>query len=106
MSSGIGVKGTIGRCYPFYADLRKCVVSDSGISHVVVSIASTHGYHVFVFYIQGIKQADSPGEMCWQENEDYFECLHGFKEKKRILEVAAERQRREKIGESFAIDKS
>ena len=29
MSSGIGVKGTIGRCYPFYADLRKCVVSSS-----------------------------------------------------------------------------
>ena len=27
MSSGIGVKGTVGRCYPFYADLRKCVVS-------------------------------------------------------------------------------
>ena len=27
MSSGIGVKGTLGRCYPFYADLRKCVVS-------------------------------------------------------------------------------
>src|SRR6056300_1378853 len=29
MSSGIGVKGTIGRCYPFYADLRKCVVSSA-----------------------------------------------------------------------------
>eukprot|EP00526_Cylindrotheca_closterium_P027934 CAMPEP_0113618036 /NCGR_PEP_ID=MMETSP0017_2-20120614/9117_1 /TAXON_ID=2856 /ORGANISM="Cylindrotheca closterium" /LENGTH=78 /DNA_ID=CAMNT_0000527507 /DNA_START=104 /DNA_END=340 /DNA_ORIENTATION=- /assembly_acc=CAM_ASM_000147 len=78
MSSGIGVKGTIGRCYPFYADLRKCV---------------------------GKKDADSPAVMCWQENEDYFECLHGFKEKKRILQVAAERQRREKLGESFDIDK-
>ena len=27
MSSGVSVKGTLGRCYPFYGDLRKCVVS-------------------------------------------------------------------------------
>ena len=27
MASGMGVKGTMGRCYPFYADLRACVVS-------------------------------------------------------------------------------
>ena len=26
MSSGVGIKGTLGRCYPFYADLKKCVV--------------------------------------------------------------------------------
>jgi hypothetical protein len=57
-------------------------------------------------HFQGKKEADSPTQMCWQENEDYFECLHAFKEKKRILEIAAERQRREKLGESFAIDKS
>eukprot|EP00428_Durinskia_dybowskii_P027263 CAMPEP_0170239062 /NCGR_PEP_ID=MMETSP0116_2-20130129/19288_1 /TAXON_ID=400756 /ORGANISM="Durinskia baltica, Strain CSIRO CS-38" /LENGTH=78 /DNA_ID=CAMNT_0010489879 /DNA_START=63 /DNA_END=299 /DNA_ORIENTATION=- len=76
MSSGIGVKGTMGRCYPFYADLRKCVAK---------------------------KDVESPSAMCWAENEDYFECLHGFKEKARIRQVAAERQRREKAGESFAI---
>eukprot|EP00429_Kryptoperidinium_foliaceum_P063766 CAMPEP_0176067688 /NCGR_PEP_ID=MMETSP0120_2-20121206/33788_1 /TAXON_ID=160619 /ORGANISM="Kryptoperidinium foliaceum, Strain CCMP 1326" /LENGTH=78 /DNA_ID=CAMNT_0017401309 /DNA_START=93 /DNA_END=329 /DNA_ORIENTATION=+ len=76
MSSGIGVKGTLGRCYPFYADLRKCVAK---------------------------KQVDSAPGMCWAENEDYFECIHGFKEKARILEVAAERKRREKLGESFEI---
>lgn len=34
MSSGIGVKGTIGRCYPFYADLRKCVVRRLGTNPV------------------------------------------------------------------------
>ena len=27
MSSGVGVTGTLGRCYPFFADLKKCVVS-------------------------------------------------------------------------------
>lgn len=52
-----------------------------------------------------MKDANSPAGMCWQENEDYFECLHGFKEKKRIMQVAAERKRREKLGESFDIDK-
>ena len=44
--------------------------------------------------------------MCWQENEDYFECVHGFKEKKRILQVQAEKKRREAQGESFDIMKS
>eukprot|EP00934_Nitzschia_sp_Nitz4_P008892 Nitzschia sp. Nitz4//scaffold3_size479765//140789//141113//NITZ4_000061-RA/size479765-augustus-gene-0.32-mRNA-1//-1//CDS//3329550641//8882//frame0 len=76
MSSGIGVKGTIGRCYPFYADLRNCVAK---------------------------KTISSPQVMCWQENEDYFECVHGFKEKERIMKVQSERKRREELGEKFAI---
>ncbi|KAG7350608.1 hypothetical protein IV203_009968 [Nitzschia inconspicua] len=76
MSSGVGVKGTLGRCYPFYADLKKCVQK---------------------------KTLESPTAMCWAENEDYFECMHGFKEKARILQVAAERKRREKLGEKFDI---
>jgi hypothetical protein len=41
--------------------------------------------------------------MCWAENEDYFECVHGFKEKARILQVAAERKRQEKLGKTFEI---
>jgi hypothetical protein len=29
MSSGFGIRGGIGRCYPFYAELKEClVVSD------------------------------------------------------------------------------
>ena len=52
---------------------------------------------------QAKKDVDSPAGMCWTENEDYFECIHGFKEKARILQVAEERKRREKLGESFAI---
>jgi hypothetical protein len=31
MSSGVGVKGTLGRCYPFYADVKKCVVCRTGL---------------------------------------------------------------------------
>ena len=49
------------------------------------------------------KTADSPQAMCWAENEDYFECIHGFKEKARILQVMAEKKRREKLGEKFDI---
>jgi mannose-6-phosphate isomerase class I len=41
--------------------------------------------------------------MCWNENEDYFECLHGFKEKQRIIQIQAEKKRREKLGEKFDI---
>jgi hypothetical protein len=42
--------------------------------------------------------------MCWRENEDYFECIHGFKEKKKILQVRAEKQRRLAEGETFEND--
>lgn len=42
--------------------------------------------------------------MCWGENEDYFECLHGFKEKKRKLQVVAEKKRREDLGTKFDIN--
>lgn len=27
MASGYGLRGGIGRCYPFYADFKKCMVS-------------------------------------------------------------------------------
>ena len=41
--------------------------------------------------------------MCWGENEDYFECIHGFKEKKRRLQVVEEKKRREGLGTKFDI---
>lgn len=41
--------------------------------------------------------------MCWGENEDYFECIHGFKEKAHKLQVAEEKQRREGLGTKFDI---
>ena len=52
---------------------------------------------------QSRKTADSPAAMCWGENEDYFECIHGFKEKKHKLAVAAEKKRREGLGTTFDI---
>lgn len=58
---------------------------------------------LFVLFAQQKKTTESPADMCWAENEDYFECIHGFKEKKRMLEIIAERKRREKLGEKFEI---
>lgn len=105
MSSGIGVKGTMGRCYPFYADLRKCVVSQCHVGKLIPWRFPTVRSHSCILLCdrQAKKTVDSPPAMCSSENVDYFECLHGFKEKARILQVAAERQRREKLGESFEI---
>ena len=39
--------------------------------------------------------------MCVPENGDYFECLHGWKEKERRLQVLKEQKRREALGETF-----
>ena len=39
--------------------------------------------------------------MCWQENEDYFECLHGMKEKKRLATIAEARKMKESLGDTF-----
>ena len=58
----------------------------------------------FVFALQSRKTADSPAAMCWGENEDYFECVHGFKEKKHRLQVVAEKKRREGLGTTFDIN--
>lgn len=41
MSSGVGVKGTLGRCYPFFADLKKCVVSEFLFASYIVRVDST-----------------------------------------------------------------
>ena len=41
--------------------------------------------------------------MCWGENEDYFECIHGFKEKAHKLQVIEEKRRREGLGTKFDI---
>ena len=40
MSSGLGVKGTLGRCYPFYADIKKGVVRFDFFSFCFVSFGS------------------------------------------------------------------
>ena len=64
----------------------------------------SHGSFVFSkLAIQSRKTTDSPAAMCWGENEDYFECIHGFKEKAHKLQVIEEKTRREGLGTRFDI---
>mmetsp|Transcript_9165 Transcript_9165/g.13009 ORF Transcript_9165/g.13009 Transcript_9165/m.13009 type:complete len:81 (+) Transcript_9165:55-297(+) len=48
MSSGYGLKGGIGRCYPFFADYKECLKNEP----------------------------TSEGLLCAPKRSDYFECLH------------------------------
>ncbi|KAI9145761.1 hypothetical protein BKA69DRAFT_464367 [Paraphysoderma sedebokerense] len=51
MASGYGLSGGRPRCFPFWQDFQKCYIS-----------------------------ADNPQQECGIYKEDYFECLHHFKE--------------------------
>jgi NADH dehydrogenase (ubiquinone) Fe-S protein 5 len=61
MSSGYGIKGGIGRCYPFFAQLKECVAE---------------------------KELSATGIVCQAKREDYFECLHHTKEHNHVRQVA------------------
>jgi len=60
MSSGFGLKGNVGRCYPFFADFKDCM--------------------------QNIKAGDI-GIECTDQKADYFECLHMQKTYARIKQI-------------------
>eukprot|EP00690_Seculamonas_sp_ecuadoriensis_P001321 EC814525.1.p5 GENE.EC814525.1~~EC814525.1.p5 ORF type:complete len:75 (-),score=25.12 EC814525.1:356-580(-) len=63
MSSGFGVKGGQGRCFPFWMDFAKCM-----------------------------SDADTPAK-CTLQREDYLECLHHKKELTRLKRIEEERMR-------------
>eukprot|EP00297_Palpitomonas_bilix_P019435 CAMPEP_0113896082 /NCGR_PEP_ID=MMETSP0780_2-20120614/17775_1 /TAXON_ID=652834 /ORGANISM="Palpitomonas bilix" /LENGTH=73 /DNA_ID=CAMNT_0000887093 /DNA_START=70 /DNA_END=291 /DNA_ORIENTATION=- /assembly_acc=CAM_ASM_000599 len=65
MSSGFGVRGGVGRCYPFWDAFSTCVA----------------------------ESADSKG--CIQAREDYLECLHRRKEIARLNEITFEIRRQQ-----------
>ena len=57
MSSGFGLKGTQGRCYPFWSSFYTCI------------------------------QETDDKALCRDMKDDYVECLHHGKEFKRVREV-------------------
>lgn len=60
MASGIGVNGGTGRCYSLWLGFTECM-----------------------------KDADTPAD-CFDNREDYIECLHHRKEISRMRRVAEE----------------
>eukprot|EP00978_Attheya_sp_CCMP212_P022823 scaffold68763_cov59-Attheya_sp.AAC.1 len=52
MASGFGLRGGIGRCYPFFADYKECLKEETS----------------------------KDGVVCFMQREDYFECLHNRRE--------------------------
>mmetsp|Transcript_73503 Transcript_73503/g.153459 ORF Transcript_73503/g.153459 Transcript_73503/m.153459 type:complete len:86 (+) Transcript_73503:40-297(+) len=58
MASGLGVKGTTSRCFPFVEEFTLCM-----------------------------KSSDEPLKQCHALRDDYIECLHGTKRKKREEEI-------------------
>jgi NADH dehydrogenase (ubiquinone) Fe-S protein 5 len=57
MSSGFGVKGTVGRCYPFWNKFESCMVESEDKTS------------------------------CRDFRDDYVECLHHAKEYKQVKEM-------------------
>lgn len=70
MSSGYGIRGGIGRCYPFFADYRECVAE---------------------------KENTATGNVCKLIREDYFECLHHRKEHDMVRKVNEQQKLNEKL---------
>lgn len=82
MTSGMGVKGTQGRCYGFFADLKECqeiVRTDLKESKEPISVK-----RVLV------------DAVCDPHRMDYFECLHGEKQNRRTQIIIDELNRQER----------
>lgn len=68
MSSGFGIRGNTGRCYPNWLDFQQCM-----------------------------SETDDPHK-CRELRDDYLECLHHRKEFTRINAVSREAMRQVKQG--------
>ena len=68
MSSGFGIKGAVGRCYPFYKSFEECLKTAPEVKD------------------------------CRERREDYFECCHHKKEFGRVNAIAAQKKRNEEGG--------
>jgi len=80
MSSGHGISGGVGRCYPFFAQFKECLKTEELITQE-----------------DGTKKWKNN---CWQVREDYFECLHAKKEYAMVSRVSEEEKRQAAIAAS------
>mmetsp|Transcript_3215 Transcript_3215/g.6667 ORF Transcript_3215/g.6667 Transcript_3215/m.6667 type:complete len:88 (-) Transcript_3215:328-591(-) len=75
MASGFGIKGGLGRCYPFFATFKECMISVEP---------------------QDRRLNNEKMIQCIKDREDYMECLHHGKEHARIRMINAEYLRQQK----------
>mmetsp|Transcript_24174 Transcript_24174/g.30411 ORF Transcript_24174/g.30411 Transcript_24174/m.30411 type:complete len:83 (+) Transcript_24174:131-379(+) len=68
MSSGFGIKGGVGRCYPFFAEYKECLQKERSLA----------------------------GTLCNVLREDYFECLHHKKEYAMVKKIVDQHALNEK----------
>mmetsp|Transcript_4337 Transcript_4337/g.6658 ORF Transcript_4337/g.6658 Transcript_4337/m.6658 type:complete len:98 (+) Transcript_4337:43-336(+) len=66
MASGFGLSGGASRCFQHFQDFNRCV-----------------------------EAAENPTEECPKVMEDYFECLHGFKQVDRAMAVKVMKREKE-----------
>ncbi|KAL3788235.1 hypothetical protein ACHAW5_000831 [Stephanodiscus triporus] len=77
MSSGHGINGGVGRCYPFFAEFKECLKTEKLIT-----------------LDDGTRKWKND---CWTVREDYFECLHAKKEWAMVRRVNEEEKRQAAI---------
>eukprot|EP01039_Chlorochromonas_danica_P009780 gene9779-10815_t len=70
MSTGLGVKGTVSRCFNFYQDFALCVKSSDDMSP------------------------------CTLLRDDYMECLHGRKQRARAVQILEQAEANKAGGQS------
>jgi NADH dehydrogenase (ubiquinone) Fe-S protein 5 len=74
MSSGFGIKGGLSRCYPFFAEYKECLKTETS----------------------------RLGEKCLHQRDDYFECLHHKKEHEIVRKVNEQVKINEKLAKEAA----
>mmetsp|Transcript_8200 Transcript_8200/g.15888 ORF Transcript_8200/g.15888 Transcript_8200/m.15888 type:complete len:84 (+) Transcript_8200:96-347(+) len=71
MSSGMGMRGTVGRCYGFFQDLQFCTAELNAKKDDMT-----------------MEEIGAGLKACHIHREDYFECLHGQKTFGRAADIA------------------
>ena len=98
----MGVRGTVGRCYGFFADYKQCQVRRSQLHFTGAFVCSNNSVKPSLHNTQKEYRESFPDPSsskkalgCLKEREDYFECLHSRKEYGRIGLVMQEKKKQE-----------
>jgi len=94
MSSGFGLRGGIGRCYPFFAEYKECLVSIVQKTSQVTTLTNMILMRfLFCTFANKKHEPSRKGELCYPLRDDYFECLHRRKEHGMIRTIQEQEHR-------------